>query len=107
MLEVLHRLHESDPTVGELYHEDAVRFGHDGTVMRGRTEIMEFYRSLFPRTPPVPELLGLYVHPPFVGALMRLSGDAAPPVSYVDLFEVEGGLVRSVRVLLASDRGAR
>ena len=59
MLEVLARLHASDPSVADLYHEDAVRYGHDGVVMRGRVEIRAFYESLFPRTPPLPEIRAL------------------------------------------------
>ena len=99
VLEVLERLHASDPSVADLYHEDAVRYGHDGAVMRGRAEIRAFYESLFPRTPPLPEVRALFSQPPYVGALIRLPGDVDPPYEYVDLFEVEDGLVRSIRVL--------
>jgi hypothetical protein len=99
VLEVLERLHASDPSVADLFHEDAIRYGHDGTVMRGRAEIQAFYESLFPREPPLPELRALFSHAPFVGALLRLPGDTDPPYEYVDLFEVDGGLVRSIRVL--------
>ena len=68
--------------------------------MRGREEIRAFYESLFPRTPPLPELRALFSHPPFVGALIRLPGDTDAPYEYVDLFEIEDGLVRSIRVLV-------
>ena len=99
VLEVLARLHASDPRVADLYHEDAVRYGHDGVVMRGRVEIRAFYESLFPRSPPLPEVRALFAHAPFVGALIRLPRGTDPPYEYVDLFEVEDGLVRSIRVL--------
>jgi hypothetical protein len=100
VLEVLARLHASDPRVADLYHEDAVRYGHDGTVMRGRNAIREFYESLFPRRPPLPEVRALFAHAPFVGVLIRLPGATDPPYEYVDLFEVVDGLVRTIRVLL-------
>jgi hypothetical protein len=99
VIEVLERLHASDPSVGDLYHDDAVRYGQDGTVMHGRAETMAFYETLFPRTPPFPEVRALFSHAPFVGALIRLPGDADPPFEYIDLFEIEDGLVRSIRVL--------
>ena|SRR6476659_5254703 len=107
VLEVLERLHASDPSVGDLYHEDAVRYGHDGTVMRGRAEIQGFYESLFPRKPPLPEVQALFSDTSFVGALIRLPSDTDPPYEYVDLFEVKDGLVRSIRVLLPKAIPAR
>jgi len=98
--EVLDRIHASDPSVRDLYAEDAVRYGQDGRVMHGRAAIGEFYESLFPSRTPHPVLETCLLHPPFVAALIRLPGDADPPVRYIDLFEVEDGLVQSVRVLM-------
>ncbi len=98
--EVLDRVHASDPTVGDLYAHDAVRYGHDGRVMHGRAEIAAFYESLFPTSAPHPELETLLVNPPFVAALIRLPGHEEPPVRYVDLFEIGDGEICSLRVLM-------
>jgi hypothetical protein len=97
--EVFNRLHASDPTVSELYAEDAVRYGHDGRIHRGRAEIDAFYRSLFPREPPFPELECWLIQLPYVGALLRMPGQEGPEGLYMDLFEVADGAIRSIRVL--------
>jgi hypothetical protein len=98
--EVLDRVHASDERVGELYAEDAVRYGHDGRVMQGRAEIAVFYRSIFPTSAPHPELESLLVNPPYVAALIRLPGHEDAPVRYVDLFEIRDGAIQSLRVLM-------
>jgi hypothetical protein len=97
---VLERVHASDPSVSALYAEDAVRYGHDGWVQQGRAAIAEFYESLFPTSPPYPEVDGMFVHPPFVGALMRLPEPHQGQGRVINLFEIVDGSIRSLRVLL-------
>jgi hypothetical protein len=97
---VFERVHASDPTVSDLYAEDAVRYGHDGLVQRGRTAIGEFYRAWFPSKPPYPEVESLLTSPPYIAALLRLPEREGRPGWCVDLFEVEDGEIRTLRVLL-------
>ncbi len=102
--EVFTRLHASDPSVRELYHPAAVRYGQDGTVHHGRDEIGAFYESLFPMRSH-PDVVSVFVAEPWVATLMRRQSDEGP-VDYLDLFEVENGLVRSIRVLLPTNAAA-
>jgi hypothetical protein len=97
---VFERVHASDPTVSDLYRDDAVRYGHDGRVQRGRAAIAEFYQSWFPARPPFPEIEDLLVNLPYVGALLRLPEREGQSRWCLDLFEIEGGAIRSLRVLL-------
>lgn len=98
---VFQRVQAADPSVSELFAEDAVRYGHDGQVQRGRAAIAELYRSRFGNPPPPPqEVLPLLVHLPFVGALVRLPEDVGLGEFCLDLFEIEDGQIRSLRVLL-------
>jgi hypothetical protein len=97
---VFARVHASDPAVSDLYSSDAVRYGHDGRVQRGRAAIAEFYQSWFPARPPFPEIECLLVNLPYVGALLRLPEREGQPRWCLDLFEVEGGSIRSLRVML-------
>jgi hypothetical protein len=97
---VFERVHASDPTVSDLYAEDAVRYGHDGLVQRGRAAIAEFYQSRFPSQPPFPEIEGYVASPPYIAALLRLPERDGRPGWCVDLFEVENGAIRTLRVLL-------
>jgi hypothetical protein len=97
---VFDRVHASDPTVSDLYSSDAVRYGHDGQVQRGRAAIAAFYQSWFPARPPFPEIECLLVNLPYVGALLRLPEREGQPRWCLDLFEVEAGAIRSLRVML-------
>jgi hypothetical protein len=97
---VFDRVHASDASVADLYAEDAVRIDQNGHRFVGREEIRRFYESIFPTSIPHPELEYLFVNPPFVGALLRLPVRAGASGSrYLDLFEVEAGLIRSLRVM--------
>ena len=96
---VFERVHASDPTVRDLYAEDAVRIDQTGRRYEGRVAIGEFYESLFPTSPPHPELEALFVNPPFVAALLRLPGREDSGGYYLDLFEIEDGAIRSLRVM--------
>ena len=97
---VFERVHASDPTVSDLYAEDAVRYGHDGIVQRGRAAIAAFYQDRFPIVPPFPEIETLLANPPYVAALLRLPEREGQPRWCLDLFEVEGGAIHTLRVLL-------
>ena len=97
--ELFDRVHASDLSVVELFHEDAVRYGHDGRIQRGRAEIADFYASIFPSSHPQPEIEYL-VHEPFVGALLTLPENEQGLRHVIDLFEVEDGAIRSLRILM-------
>jgi hypothetical protein len=96
---VFERVHASDPAVGDLYAEDAVRIDQYGQRYEGRAAIREFYTSIFPTSEPHPALEAMFVNPPFVGALLRLPGRQDNEGFYLDLFEVEDGLIRSLWVI--------
>jgi hypothetical protein len=97
---VFDRVHASDPTVSDLYSSDAVRYGHDGRVQRGRPAIAEFYQSWFPARPPFPEIECLLANLPYVGALLRLPEREGRARWCLDLFEIEDGAICSLRVML-------
>jgi hypothetical protein len=97
---VFDRVHASNPTVSDLYAEDAVRYGHDGQVQHGRAAIAEFYESRFPTAPPYPELAGMFVQLPYVAVLLRFPEHDTSLGGVIDLFEVDDGAIRSLRVLL-------
>jgi hypothetical protein len=106
---VFDRVHASDPTVSDLYAENAMRVAHDGR-QDGRAAIARFYERRFPMQPPFPEIDGVFANPPFVAVLLRLpesngqesngpERDGTRP-RVLDLFEVEAGEIRSLHVLL-------
>jgi len=96
---VFERVHASDPAVGELYAEDAVRLDQYGQRYEGRVAITQFYESIFPTSSPHPELECLFVNLPLVGALLRLPGKDGAAGLYLDLFEVKDGLISSLWVM--------
>jgi ketosteroid isomerase-like protein len=102
---VFERVHASDPTVGDLYAEDAVRIDQYGQRYEGRTAITRFYESIFPTSSPHPELECLFVNLPMVGALLRLPGRDGPGGLYLDLFEVREGLIRCLWVMFQPASG--
>jgi ketosteroid isomerase-like protein len=97
--ELFERVHASDPGVRDLYAEDAVRVDRHGRRFEGRDAIGRFYQSIFPTSPPYPTLEHVYVNLPFVAALLRLPERDGIGGVYVDLFEIEGGEIRSLRVM--------
>jgi hypothetical protein len=96
---VFERVHASDSTVADLYAEEAVRVDQHGRRFEGRSAIRRFYESIFPISTPYPTLECLFVNLPSVGALLRLPGVDGSASLYLDLFEVEDGLIRSLRVM--------
>jgi ketosteroid isomerase-like protein len=100
---VFERVHASDPSVGDLYAEDALRIDQHGQRFAGRAAITEFYKSIFPTSAPHPTLEALFVNLPVVGALLRLPGRDGNTGLYLDMFEVEDGLIRSLRVIFQPD----
>jgi ketosteroid isomerase-like protein len=102
---VFERVHASDPAVGDLYAEDAVRIDQHGQRYEGRPAIREFYTSIFPTSEPHPKLEAMFVNLPLVGALLRLPGRPGSAGLYLDLFQVEDGLIRSLWVMFKSTPG--
>jgi len=99
------RIHASDPSVRELFAQDAVRIDAQGKRYEGRDAIGRFYESIFPIPRPYAQLEHLFANPPFVAAQLRLpERDGASGECYLDLFEVRDGAIHSVRVMLTSDR---
>ena len=103
--QVFERVHASDPSIVELFHEDAVRHGQDGRSQHGRAAIGAFYQSLFPTSPPYPEIDQVFIQLPYVGVLLRLPENEAGLRHVIDLFEVEDGAIRTLRVLMEADAG--
>ena len=103
---VFDRVHASDPSVRDLYATDAVRIDQHGTRYEGRAAIGDFYESIFPTPTPHPELEHLLVSPPMVAAILRLPGRNGPGSRYLDLFEVEGDQILSVRVMFPKSEDA-
>jgi hypothetical protein len=96
---VFDRVHASDPTVADLYAEDAVRIDQVGRRFEGRAAISGFYTSIFPTPAPHPVLEQLFVNQPFVAALLRRPGVAGEGARYLDLFEVQSGLIQTLWVM--------
>jgi hypothetical protein len=97
VLEVFERVHASDPTVSDLYAEDATRTARDGR-QEGRAAIARFYDSMFPTAPPYPQIDGVFATPPFVGVLLRLPEREGRVGRVLDLFEVRNGAIQSLWV---------
>lgn len=101
--QVFERVHASDPAVSDLYADDAVRIDQEGRRYEGRPAIAQFYESIMPTSPPHPVLEHIFVNPPFVGALLRLPERNGIARHYLDLFEVDNGAIRSLRVMFPPD----
>ena len=102
---VFERVHASDPAVGDLYAEDAIRVDQYGQRYEGRAAITGFYESIFPTSSPHPQLECLFVTPPLVGALLRLPGKDGTAGLYLDLFELKDGLIHSLWVMFQPSAG--
>ena len=71
-----------------------------GSYSEGAPLIGEFYQARFPSKPPHPEIECLLASPPYIAALLRLPEREGRRGWCVDLFEVEDGAIRTLRVLL-------
>jgi hypothetical protein len=96
---VFDRIHASDPSVADLFADDAVRVDQTGQRFEGRAAISAFYNSIFPTQAPHPHLEHVFVNLPYVVALLRRPGVDGYGARYIDLFEVDGALIRSIWVL--------
>jgi hypothetical protein len=90
------RVRSCDPTVADLFGLDA-HFDHGDTVLHGRDAIAAFYAELFEQAAPQPEVAEVFVALPFVIAVLRVEIPGGE-VRVADLLEIEGGLIRSLRV---------
>jgi hypothetical protein len=96
-------MRERDLSVVELFHDDASLSGL-GAQRCGRTAILEFYREVINRAGPLPRQAG-----PLLGEGSRIAAEIyidlpnGSTVHAVDLFRIEGGLIRSLTYFIASD----
>ena len=97
--EFFDRVHAGDLSVCELYAPDGMRIDHEGREFRGRESIRGVYAGMFPLPPTHPEVAALHRNPPFLAAVMRFPGRSGEGSQYIDLFEIEDGLIRTLRVL--------
>lgn len=101
--EYFSRMRAHDADVVELFHEDASLFGL-GAHRRGRTAIREFYRGVIDRAGPSPRQAGpLLAAGPRVAAEIYIDLPNGSTIHAVDLFHIEGGLIRSLTYFIASD----
>lgn len=97
------RMRARDPGVADLFGDDAVLIGL-GEERRGRDAIREFYRVVIERAGPLPRLGGaLLVEGARVAAEIYIDFPNGSVLHAVDLFQVEGGLIRSLTYFIAND----
>lgn len=95
------RMCARDPSVVDLFHDDASLVGLGG-VRSGKAAIGEFYEGSIQGASPSPTLTGeLLVCGPRVAAEIEISLSNGSSVHAVDLFVVEGGLIRCLTYFLA------
>ena len=100
VVEYFARMRASDPSVAELFHDDARLVGL-GKVTQGRRDIVAFYRRIIETAGPTPQIVG---DPLVAGSrvaveiLIELAGGAT--VHVIDLFEVEAGRIRTLSYFL-------
>jgi hypothetical protein len=98
--EFFDRVHAGDLTVCEMYAPDGIRVDHEGREFRGRDSIRQVYAGMFPLPATHPEVAALLRNPPFLAAVMQWPGRSGEGSQYIDLFEIEDGLIRALRVLV-------
>ncbi len=92
-----------DLSVVELFHEDASLFGL-GEQRRGRAAILDFYTDVINRAGPLPRQAGpLLAGGSRIAAEIYIDLPSGVTIHAVDLFQVEGGLIRSLTYFIASD----
>jgi len=97
------RMRARDLGVVELFHEDGSLLGL-GARRCGRTAIEEFYRDVINRAGPLPRQAGpLLAEGSRVAAEIYIDLPNGSTIHVVDLFHIEGGLIRSVTYFIASD----
>ncbi|HZS14444.1 MAG TPA: nuclear transport factor 2 family protein [Candidatus Dormibacteraeota bacterium] len=98
---VFARVRARDIRVADLYAEDATLYSHDG-VHRGRDAIRAFYKNVVEVTKPNPQVVGLFVNLPTVAAVIN-AGTTEHIANAVDVFQVEDGEIRSMRICMVVD----
>jgi hypothetical protein len=98
--EFFDRVHAGDATVSEMYAPDGLRVDHEGREFRGRESIGQVYAGMFPLPATHPEVAALLRNPPYLAAIMQWPGRSGAGSQYIDLFEIENGLIRALRVLV-------
>ena len=101
--EYFDRMRARDPSVAELFHEDAELIGL-GTRRRGRPAIEEFYRGVIERAGPTPTLIGspLCDNDRVLAEIMIELGGGMT-VHAVDRFDIQDGLIRSLTYFIANE----
>ena len=97
VLEVFSRVRNANPQVADLYALDATLEGH-GTVYSGRDAIREFYQGVFATTGPHPVVRGLWRNGTRYAALVEATARAGTVAHAVDVFDVSGGVISSMRI---------
>jgi len=100
--EYFSRMRAGDVSVVELFDEDACLVGL-GTKRSGRSAIREFYEGVIERAGPTPRSLGpLLAEGSRVAAEIGIDLAAGGTIHAVDVFEVEGGRIRSLTYFLCN-----
>src|SRR5579884_2020770 len=99
---VFARVRARDIRVADLYAEDAHLTSMDGEVHRGRDAIRAFYKQVVEVTKPNPQVVGLFVNLPTVAAVIN-AGTTEHIANAVDVFHVEDGEIRSMRICMVVD----
>jgi hypothetical protein len=95
------RIRARDPEVAELFHDDAKLVGL-GTITEGKPAIREFYERSIRGASPTPSLVdSLLVAGPRVGAEIQIALANGTSLHVLDLFVVEGGLIKSLTYFVA------
>lgn len=101
--EYFSRMRAGDLSVVELFHDDGCLLGLGGQRC-GRAAIQEFYREVINRAGPSPRQAGpLLAEGSRVAAEIYIDLPNGPTIHAVDLFHIEGGLIRSLTYFIAND----
>jgi hypothetical protein len=95
--EVFARVRNRNPGVADLYHQDATLTADD-IVHAGRDAIRAFYLGVFSGTGPHPTVRGLWANGSIYAALLEVTRDSGGVIHAVDVFDVDSGGIRSMRV---------
>jgi hypothetical protein len=95
--EVFARVRNKDPKVADLYHQDATLTA-DATVHEGRDAIRTFYLGVFSGRGPRPQVRGMWANGSTYAALLEVTMAGGDVTHAVDVFDVDSGGIRSMRV---------
>jgi hypothetical protein len=97
---VFKRVRTRDRSLSELFAADATLVA-PGNRLEGREAIADFYEGVFRADRVVPEIEELFVSPPVVAALLRVTISDTEVLRVLDVFEIEDDTIRSMRVCSA------